>query len=116
MDERPWKQDMEAAAKWFAEAGGRGVASGDYNLAGCYERGCGVPREVDKARKLYARALRRGVFKAHLALGYLAVYLEAWGDTFISSIIRPGPLTRLFCSTLFNCCKKKISVYGTPHS
>ena len=82
---------MEAAAKWFAEAGGRGVASGDYNLAGCYERGCGVSLDVDKARKLYARALRRGVFKAHLALGYLAVYLEAWLDTFISSMIRPGP-------------------------
>ena len=34
-----------------------GLAAGDYNLAGCYER-----------------ALSRGLFKAHLQLGYLATY------------------------------------------
>ena len=65
-------QNLEAAARCFAAAGGRGSAAGDYNLAACHERGAGVPRDVEKAVELYSRALSLGVFRAHLALGYLA--------------------------------------------
>ena len=65
-------QNLEAAARCFAAAGGRGSAAGDYNLAACHERGAGVPRDLEKAVELYSRALSLGVFRAHLALGYLA--------------------------------------------
>lgn len=68
-------QNLEAAARCFAAAGGRGSAAGDYNLAACHERGAGVPRDVEKAVELYSRALSLGVFRAHLALGYLATAL-----------------------------------------
>lgn len=69
-------QDLAGAARWFAEAGARGASSGDYNLGGCYERGAGVVRDVTKAYNLYHRALSRGCYKAHAALGYLALHRE----------------------------------------
>jgi TPR repeat protein len=51
-----------------------GLAAGDYNLAGCYERGSGVTRDVEKSITMYERSLSRGLFKAHLQLGYLAIH------------------------------------------
>ena len=73
-------QNLEAAARYFAAAGGRGSAAGDYNLAACHERGAGVPRDVQKAVTLYSRALSLGVFRAHLALGYVATAVGRFPD------------------------------------
>ena len=61
----------------FAEAGARGCAAADYNLAACLEAGAGVEKDAEKAKSLFRRALSLGVFRAHLPLGYLALRHDA---------------------------------------
>ena len=67
-------RDFQAAARLFAEAGARGCAAADYNLAACLEAGAGVEKDAGKAKSLFRRALSLGVFRAHLPLGYLALH------------------------------------------
>ena len=70
-------RDREAAVRLFAEAGARGCAAADYNLAACLEAGAGVEKDAEKAKSLFRRALSLGVFRAHLPLGYLALRHDA---------------------------------------
>ena len=70
-------RDLEAAARLFAEAGARGCAAADYNLAACLEAGAGVEKDAEKAKSLFRRALSLGVFRAHLPLGRLALRHDA---------------------------------------
>ena len=70
-------RDLEAAARLFAEAGARGCAAADYNLAACLEAGAGVAEDAGRAKSLFRRALSLGVFRAHLPLGRLALRHDA---------------------------------------
>jgi TPR repeat protein len=66
--------DFVAAAALFKQAGARGCAAADFNLAVCHETGAGVAKDLDKAKALFRRALALGVCKAHVSLGYLAMH------------------------------------------
>jgi TPR repeat protein len=59
----------EAAATCFTGAANRGYAPGQYNLALLYERGRGVPRDHQEARKWFLRAAEQGNSAAHFHLG-----------------------------------------------
>jgi len=59
----------EAAATCFTGAANRGYAPGQYNLALLYERGHGVPRDDQEARKWFLCAAEQGDSAAHFHLG-----------------------------------------------
>jgi hypothetical protein len=50
------EQDSAEAVKWFRKASDQGLAGSLTTLAKMYEDGNGVERDLDMARKLYARA------------------------------------------------------------
>tara|TARA_B110000977_G_scaffold103030_3_gene134579 strand:- start:208 stop:2124 length:1917 start_codon:yes stop_codon:yes gene_type:complete len=67
-------RDFTEAASLFANAGARGCAAADYNLAVCRETGAGVEKDLGIAKTLFRRALSLGVTEAHISLGYLAMH------------------------------------------
>jgi localization factor PodJL len=57
-------QDFAAAAEWFERAGNQGLIPAQFRLGGLYEKGLGVKRDLDKARRLYVAAAEAGNAKA----------------------------------------------------
>ena len=49
-------QDWGQAAKWYAASAEKGLARAQYRLAWCCEHGKGVPRDAEKAMRLYQAA------------------------------------------------------------
>jgi TPR repeat protein/class 3 adenylate cyclase len=52
----PAGPDNRAAAHWYTEASNRGDRDAAYRLAVMYEEGRGVPKDLNEARRLYAKA------------------------------------------------------------
>ena len=49
-------RDEAEAAAWFRRAAGHGLAGAIMALGMMYEQGLGVERDVEEAKRLYARA------------------------------------------------------------
>lgn len=64
--------DMQIAAQWFRRAANQNVAAAQFNLGLMYERGVGVPRNINTARTWYQRAAAQGNANARQALRRLA--------------------------------------------
>jgi TPR repeat protein len=73
------------AARWFRKAADQGHAGGQYNLAGCYYDGEGLPVDTAEAAKLYLAAgepsLKRAVGFRRPGAGTLcgAVWIRCGG-------------------------------------
>jgi len=61
-------RDVAAALPWLARAAAAGHPLAAYQLAGLYERGDGVPKNLEIARKLYQEAAAAGLDDAVKAL------------------------------------------------
>lgn len=64
------KVDDRAGAHWFGLAAAQGHRAAQYALAGMYEEGeGGLPKNITKARELYALSARQGFDKAQMVMG-----------------------------------------------
>jgi hypothetical protein len=64
------RADDRAAAHWFGLAANQGHRAAQYALAAMYEEGeGGLPKNVTKARELYALSARQGFDKAQMVMG-----------------------------------------------
>lgn len=52
--------DKTEAVKWYRKAAEQGCTEGQYQLALCYERGCGVAQDYTKAAQWYLLAAEQG--------------------------------------------------------
>jgi localization factor PodJL len=55
---------LTEASAWFERAAGKGLAPAQFRLGGLYEKGMGVSKNVDTARRLYLAAAEAGNAKA----------------------------------------------------
>lgn len=69
-------RDWAEAARWFAKCAAEGRALGEFYLAGCYERGDGVPKNVIKALELLESAAGSGLKEAQFSLA--ECYEHVW--------------------------------------
>lgn len=60
--------DLKSGAKAFLDGAERGDVYAKYNLAICCERGVGVDKDMEKALKLYAECVTRGLYIAERRL------------------------------------------------
>lgn len=63
--------DYAAAAAWLQRAARTGLAPAQFRLAGLYEAGLGVRRDLAEARRLYLAAATKGHARAMHSLGLL---------------------------------------------
>ena len=57
-------QDLAAAASWFERAARGGVAMAQFRLGSMYEKGLGLKKDLQEARRLYLAAADKGNAKA----------------------------------------------------
>lgn len=69
--EQPTQQNKQAVIERVRPLAKQGNANAQYNLGVIYNRGYGVPRNYDKARKWYKKAASQGYAKAAHNLGVL---------------------------------------------
>lgn len=64
-------QDYNQAAEWFKKASEKGCTRSLNNLGICYEKGRGVPKDLDQAFLLYKEAAEKGYIEGKLNLACL---------------------------------------------
>jgi len=70
-------QSHDEAVKWFRLAAAQGDAGSLCFLGTCFERGHGVPLDLDAALRFYKRAAAKGHVQAAAAAEELAAHLAA---------------------------------------
>jgi localization factor PodJL len=53
-------QDLALAAAWFERAARSGMAAAQFRLGSMYEKGLGLKKDLQEARRLYVAAADRG--------------------------------------------------------
>jgi TPR repeat protein len=57
-------EDRAEAANWFRKAAEMDYPPSQYNLGLCYEKGLGIPEDLDEAKRRYGLSAARGFEKA----------------------------------------------------
>ena len=86
MEKRP-----EEAVKWFLKSAEQGYATGQDNLAKCYENGRGVAKDLKEAERWYRKAAEQGNSHAKEALDKLAKATSSAASSSGSRVGRNDP-------------------------